>query len=119
MLNANLISLIFGLVMVQVLLLGALWGFLAGLKRELKCLAIFVVVLGLSWVIFGGSASIDKNIIFGLSGTVSGILGAPAECTTWREIALYFGQNNLGLKEILIEGTNTYSLFMNVISIIV
>lgn len=119
MLNANLISLIFGLVMVQVLLLGALWGFLAGLKREIKCLAIFIVVLGLSWVIFGGSASIDKNVIFGLSGTVNGILGIPTECTTWREIALYYGQNVLNLKEILIEGTNTYSLFMNVTNIVV
>ena len=119
MLNANLIGLIFGFVMILILLLGALWGFLAGLKRELKCLAVFIVVLGLMWVIFGGSASIDKNIIFGLSGTVNGILGTPFECTTWREIALYFGQNNLGLKEILIEGTSTYSLFMNVISLIV
>ena len=119
MLNANLISIIFGLVMVQILLLGALWGFLAGLKREIKCLAIFVVVLGLSWVIFGGSASVDKNIIFGLSGTINNILGTPAEFTTWREIAVYFGQVNLGLKEILIEGTQTYSLFMNVISIVI
>ncbi len=119
MLNANLIGLIFGFVMILILLLGSLWGFLAGLKRELKCLAIFIVVLGLMWVIFGGSASIDKNIIFGLSGTVNDILGTPADCTTWREIALYFGQNTLGLKEILIEGTSTYSLFMNVISLIV
>ena len=119
MLNASLISLIFGLVIVLVLVLGALWGFLAGLKRELKCLAVFVVVIGLMWIIFGSSASIDKNVILGLSSTVNGILGTPAECTTWREIALYFGQNNLGLKEILIEGTETYSLFMNVISMVV
>ncbi len=119
MLNANLISLIFGLVIVLILVLGALWGFLAGLKRELKCLAVFVVVLGLMWVIFGGSASIDKNVMFGLSGTINSILGTPANCTTWREIAISFGQNNLGLKEILIEGTHTYSLFMNVVSIVV
>lgn len=117
--NASLISLIFGLIIVLFVLLGALWGFLAGLKRELKCLAVFVVILGVMWMIFGGNASIDDNVIFGLSGVVNGVLGTPGECTTWRGILLYFGQNNLGLKEILIEGTRTYSLFMNVMNMIV
>ena len=117
--NSSLIVLILGLVIILVLALGALLGFLAGLKRELKCLTVFVVILGLLWVIFGGSASLDKNIIFGLSGIVKGSLGVPGELQTWREVSLYFGQNQLGLKEILMEGTETYSLYMNVVSTIV
>ena len=117
--NSSLIVLILGLVIILVLALGALLGFLAGLKRELKCLTVFVVILGLLWVIFGGSASLDKNIIFGLSGIVKGSLGVPGELQTWREVSLYFGQNQLGLKEILMEGTKTYSLYMNVVSTIV
>ena len=117
--NSNLIVLILGLVIILVLALGALLGFLAGLKRELKCLTVFVVILGLLWVIFGGSASLDENIVFGLSGIVKGSLGVPGELQTWREVSLYFGQNQLGLKEILIEGTKTYGLYMNVVSTIV
>lgn len=117
--NANTIGLIFGLIMILILVLGALWGFLAGLKRELKCLAVFVVVLSLSWIIFEANASIDKEVIFGLSGIVNGILGTPAELQTWREISLYFGQNSLGLKETLIEGTETYNLFMGIVSMVV
>lgn len=117
--NANTIGLIFGLIMVLILVLGALWGFLAGLKRELKCLAVFVVVLGLSWIIFGTNASIDEEVIFGLSGIVNGTLGTPAELQTWREISLYFGQTSLGLNEILIEGTETYNLFMGIVSMVV
>ena len=93
--NSSLIVLILGLVIILVLALGALLGFLAGLKRELKCLTVFVVILGLLWVIFGGSASLDKNIIFGLSGIVKGSLGVPGELQTWREVSLYFGQNQL------------------------
>ena len=117
--NANTIGLIFGLVMVLILVLGALWGFLAGLKRELKCLAVFVVVLGLSWIIFGANSSIDDKFIFGLSGIVKGVLGTPAELQTWREISLYFGQTRLGLGEILVEGTETYSLFVGVVGMVV
>ncbi len=117
--NADTIGLIFGLVMILLLVLGALWGFLAGIKRELKCLAVFVVVLGLLWVIFGGMSSIDDNIIFGVSGIVKGMFNVPANLQTWREVGLYIGQNSLGFKEILVEGTNTYSLYMNVVSMIV
>ena len=117
--NANTIGLIFGLVMVLILVLGALWGFLAGLKRELKCLAVFVVVLGLSWIIFGANSSIDDKVIFGLSGIVKGVLGTPAELQTWREISLYFGQTRLGLGEILVEGTETYNLFVGVVGMVV
>lgn len=117
--NSSLIVLILGLVIILVLALGALLGFLSGLKRELKCLTLFVVILGLLWVIFGGSASLDKNIVFGLSGIVKGSLGTPGELQTWREVSLYFGQNQLGLKEILMEGTETYSLYMNVVSTVV
>ena len=119
MLNTDLIVLIFGLVMILILALGALLGFLAGLKRELKCLTIFVVILGLMWVIFGSNASLDKNVMVGFSGVIKGMFQVPNELQTWREISLYLGQNLLGLKEILKEGTETYSLYMNVVSTIV
>ena len=54
----NLILLLAGLGLLVVVLLFALWGFLGGLKRELTCVAVFLVLLVLTWLVFGDSATL-------------------------------------------------------------
>ena len=58
MMDFNLILLLAGLGLLVVVILYALWGFLGGLKRELSCIAVFIVLLVLSWLVFGDSATL-------------------------------------------------------------
>ena len=54
----KLILLLLGLGHLAVVVLYALWGFLGGLKRELKCTAVLFVILLLGWLIFSDPAMI-------------------------------------------------------------
>ena len=113
----NLILLVAGLGLLFLIILCALWGFLGGLKRELRCIAVLLVLLVLAWLIFG-----DPKMILNMKGslvtTISGMLNVtPQAGSSLWDVILVFGQGIIpNGAEILVEGTETYTLFFEVVS---
>lgn len=111
----NLILLLAGLGLLVVVLLFALWGFLGGLKRELTCVAVFLVLLVLTWLVFGDSATLLNakvgqqvaEILNIQDGTIS---------TLWDAILAYARTQVPNGEALLVEGKETYALFYSVVS---
>lgn len=120
MMDFNLILLFVGLGLLGIVILFALWGFLGGLKRELSCIAVFLVLLVLAWLIFGNSG-ILLNYSGGLVNDLRDILKLPNEsnATVWDTILDYLKSiDGLNLDVLLVEGKETYSFVYNVASCI-
>ena len=116
----NQILLFAGLGLLALVILFALWGFLAGLKRELKCTVVFLVLLVLAWLVFGNS-----GILLNMGGSVSGalrnMLGMEAkDATVWDTIIEYLkSMKGLNLAPLLENGKETYNLIYNISSAVV
>lgn len=115
MMDFNLILLIAGLGLLASVLLFALWGFLGGLKRELSCIAVFIVLLVLSWLVFGDAATfLNANV----GQQVANILDIQGESiTTLWDAILEYAKNVIPNGEaLLVEGKETYSLFYSIVA---
>ena len=124
--SVNTIMLIFALAALGILALSALVGFLAGFKRELKLMIVFVVLLGLVWLVLGNAALIlDANLPSFASGMLNNILsgrfsGINAEnLTSLRGVVVEVaGAAVPNIKDLLVEGTKTYALVMSVVEFV-
>ena len=131
--SVNTVMLIFALAALAILALSALVGFLAGLKRELKLTIVFVVLLGLVWLVLGNaSVTLDANLPAfattmlrdALSGMVpSGKLG---DFDSLRELIVQVvnglaagGSLPANIADLMVEGTKTYALIMSVVDFVV
>ena len=115
----NLILLILGLGLLGIVILFALWGFLGGLKRELSCIAVFIILLVLAWLVFGNSGVL-LNYSGGLVDTIRSTLNLPQkDATVWETILDYLkSMEGLNLSALLVEGKETYSFVYNLCSCI-
>ena len=113
----NQILLFAGLGLLAIVLLFALWGFLGGLKRELRCVAVFIVLLVLSWLVFGDQATL-LNVKAGQQ--VAEILGVQDDSisTIWDAILVYAKSVIPNGEGLLVEGKETYTLFYSVVGAI-
>ena len=111
----NLILLFAGLGLLALVALCALLGYIAGLKRELTCIAVFIVLLVLTWLVFGDAATI-LNAKFGQS--VANMLGIndSSIVTLWDAIVAYAKTIIPNGESLLVEGKETYNLFLSVVS---
>ena len=111
----NLILLFAGLGLLALVALCALLGFIAGLKRELTCIAVFVVLLILTWLVFGDAATI-LNAKFGQP--VANLLGIndSSIVTLWDAIVAFAKTIIPNGESLLVEGKETYTLFLSVVS---
>ena len=111
----NLILLLAGLGLLVVVILYALWGFLGGLKRELSCIAVFIVLLVLSWLVFGDSATL-LNAKAGQQ--VAEFLGIQdgSISTVWDAVLVYARAQMPNGEVLLVEGKETYALFYSIAS---
>lgn len=115
MMDFNLILLLAGLGLLVVVILYALWGFLGGLKRELSCIAVFIVLLVLSWLVFGDSATL-LNAKAGQQ--VAEFLGIQdgSISTVWDAVLVYARAQIPNGEVLLVEGKETYALFYSIVS---
>ncbi len=116
----NQILLFASLGLLALVMLFALWGFLAGLKRELKCTVVFLVLLVLAWLVFGNSGVL-LNLNGGLVDAIRNALNLPAkDATVWETILDYLkSMEGLNLEPLLEEGKETYNLIYNIASAVV
>ena len=111
----NQILLLAGLGLLLVVVLFALWGFLGGLKRELWCIAVFIVLLVITWAVFGDAATI-LNAKAGQSIAQLLQLQNSNAVTVW-DAVLEFAKANIPNGEaLLVEGKETYTLFYGIAS---
>lgn len=111
----NLILLLAGLGLLAIVALNALLGFFGGLKRELTCIAVFIVLLVLTWLVFGDAATL-LNAKVGQS--VAGMLGIndSSIVTLWDAIVEYAKTIIPNGESLLVEGKETYTLFLSICS---
>lgn len=111
----NQILLFAGLGLLLIVVLFALWGFLGGLKRELSCIAVFIVLLVLAWLVFGDSATLLNAKV---GQQVAGMLDLhDSSITTLWDAVLAFAKANIPNGEaLLVEGKETYTLFYGIAS---
>ena len=114
--SVNLLILIFSLAVVGILVLSALFGFLAGLKREIRLTIEFIVLLAIVWLILGNvKGLLDWNFSL-LVDPVRSAVGAPSNLETIREVIVWFLRTELpNYKELFVEGTKTYAFVMSVL----
>lgn len=114
----NQILLFAGLGLLALVILFALLGFLVGLKRELKCTVVFLILLVLAWLVFGNSG-ILLNISGELVSFVRGMLNMEesADATLWETIVEYLkSMEGLNLAPLLVDGKETYNLIYSICS---
>ena len=133
MMDANLIMLILTLVTVGFLALNTLWGFLAGVRRELQCLAVFVFLFAVAWLLFSDPIAImdarvpgmiitevDKLLGRMISGTDS-FFGFPSGVANLRETCVFLISKYVPqLAPVLADATSeTYNFLINFIGSII
>ena len=113
MMDFNLILLLVGLGLLNLVAVFVLLGCFAGLKKELKCTAIAFVLLLLALLVFGNSSTLlDAN------GSLlkSFIKGIPASAVSIWDCVLALVQNAVpGGAEIFAEGTKSYAFLYSVV----
>ena len=115
MMDFNQILLFAGLGLLVLVILFALWGFLGGLKRELKCIAVFIVLLVLFWLVFGDEATL-LNAKYGQSIAKAMNINDNSITTVWDAILAYARLNIPNGKVLLVEGKETYNLIYSIAS---
>ena len=113
----KLILLLLGLGQLVVIVLYALWGFLGGLKRELKCTAVLFVILLLGWLIFSDPAMMMGIELPGSLLELLGDLGVKAETASIWEVILQVLQTKVpnGVN-LFVEGREAYELAYDVVA---
>ncbi len=116
MMDFNQILLFASLGVLAVVLLFALLGFLVGLKRELKCTAVFIVLLVLFWLVFGDAATFLNNKALGsVAGSLLEVEGDSIS-TLWDVIVAFAKDLIPNGEALLVEGKETYALFHSIVS---
>ena len=113
----KLILLLLGLGQLVVVILYALWGFLGGLKRELKCTAVLLILLLLGWLIFSDPALMMGIKIPGALLSMASSLGISGETASIWEVVLQVLQAQLPYgKEVFVAGHEAYELAYDVVA---
>jgi len=116
MLNANAIMLYFSLAMVAIIALFALWGFIAGLKRELKFTVVLIIILLIVWAFFGnGSNLLDMKLPGFLSNIFQSGFDLSDNATTLRKIVEEIVRGIEIGGQLLVEGSRAYALFTSIL----
>lgn len=115
MMDFNQILLFAGLGLLALVLLFALWGFLGGLKRELKCIAVFIVLLVLSWLVLGDAATI-LNVEAGQQLAEVLDIKDNSISTIWDLVVAYAKTIIPNGESLLVEGKETYDLLHSIVS---
>ena len=97
----KLILLLLGLGQLVVVVLYALWGFLGGLKRELKCTAVLLILLLLGWLIFSDPAMMMGIKIPGAILSLLSDLGVAGETASVWETIVQILQKSAFLENIV------------------
>ena len=115
--NVNDLMLIFSLAVLGILVLSALVGFLAGLKREIRLTVVFIVLLLLVWLGMGNVAGLLDTTLPNMATTMlQDMLGVSQNADSLRKVITEFLQINVsGFADVLVEGTHTYSFLMSII----
>lgn len=113
----KLILLLLGLGQLVVVILYALWGFLGGLKRELKCTAVLLILLLLGWLIFSDPALMMGIKIPGSLLSMASSLGVSGETASIWEVVLQVLQAQIPYgKEVFVAGHEAYELAYDVVA---
>ena len=112
----KLILLLLGLGHLAVVVIYALWGFLGGLKRELKCTAVLFVILLLGWLIFSDPAMMMGIQLPGQLLSLLSELGVEAKAASVWEVIVQVLRNIPELTPILEEGSKGYELTYNLVA---
>ena len=112
----KLILLLLGLGHLAVVVIYALWGFLGGLKRELKCTAVLFVILLLGWLIFSDPAMMMGIQLPGQLLSLLSELGVEAKAASVWEVIVQVLHNIPELTPILEEGSKGYELTYNLVA---
>ena len=113
--NVSTVILILSLAVLAILVLSTLFGFLAGLKREIRLVVLFVVLLLVVWLLLGNSSTkiLDEVLSSANQASIKNMLGISANFETLRQALIEFLKYNFSdMKELLVEGTKTYA-FVN------
>ena len=119
MIDANIIMLILTLLTVGFLALATLWGFFAGVRRELQCLAVFIFLFAIAWLTFSDPIKIvDSRLLGSIIVFVNRFVGfveLPTGASTLREISVCAASQYVSqLAEVLADKTSeTYNFFIN------
>ncbi|HPD12605.1 MAG TPA: hypothetical protein PLP15_04485, partial [Bacilli bacterium] len=106
----------FSLAMVAIIALFALWGFIAGLKRELKFTVVLIIILLIVWAFFGnGSNLLDMKLPGFLSNIFQSGFDLSDNATTLRKIVEEIVRGIEIGGQLLVEGSRAYALFTSIL----
>lgn len=113
MMDFNLILLLVGMGLLVLVVVFALLGFFAGLKKELKCTAIAFVLILLALLVYGDSST----ILNASSGVLKSVLtDFPATASTIWDVVVYYAQTKIpGGTELFVEGSKSYAFLYDVV----
>ena len=113
----KLILLLLGLGHLVVVVLYALWGFFGGLKRELKCTAVLLILLLLGWLIFSDPAMMMGIQLPGSLLSLLSSLGVEAQKASVWEVVLQVLQAQVpNGSALFVEGREAYELAYDVVA---
>lgn len=113
----KLILLLVGMGLLLMVMLYALWGFFGGLKRELKCTAVLLILLLLGWLIYSDPAVIMGANIPKFVTSLFSSLGVEGEAASTWEVILQILQNQVPNGHALfIEGREAYELAYDLVA---
>ena len=113
----KLILLLVGMGLLLMVMLYALWGFLGGFKRELKCTAVLLILLLLGWLIYSDPAvMMGANIPSFITSLLSS-LGVEGEAASTWEVIVQVLQNLVPNGHALfVEGREAYELAYDLVA---
>ncbi len=113
MMDFNLILLLVGVGLLVLVVVFALLGFFAGLKKELKCTAIAFVLIALALLVYGDPSTFLNASVNSLKGLLSDV---PATAETIWDYVVFLAQTNVpGGAEIFVEGSKSYAFLYDVV----
>lgn len=113
----KLLLLLLGLGQLVIVVLYVLWGFLGGLKRELKCTAVLLILLLLGWLIFSDPAMMMGIKIPGAILSLLSDLGVAGEtASVWETIVQILQAQVPNGSALFVSGSNTYELAYDVVA---
>lgn len=119
MMDFKLILLLVGLGLLLMVILYAIWGFFGGLKRELKCTAVLLILLLLGWLIFSDPA-VMMNVK--LSAPITSLLSSlelgvsEGAATVWEVVLQVLRAQVPDGEALFIEGREAYELAYDLVA---
>ena len=113
----KLILLLVGMGLLLMVMLYALWGFLGGLKRELKCTAVVLIFLLLGWLIYSDPAVMMGANIPSFVTSLLSSLGVEGEAASTWSVIVQLLQNLVPNGDVLfVEGREAYELAYDLVA---